>query len=178
MTSNLSYKHAKHALESIDQLGLETSAEFNLLCNCLPALASAIKQGKDISPKTLRAFLDGLGKKSQEVSQAFGPLAIVKPVLPGGSLAGKDFVVTAGELAAQEDKKNLGEQAYDFYKMKRNWHLMPTDPSIKVVIFCGAQFESGSDRSVRYLFRSGVEWCKDSCWLSNLFYGDCGAAVG
>lgn len=53
----------------------------------------------------------------------FGPLQFVKPVAKGEVLVGTDFIADSKELAKNDGKQTLGQEAYDFYKKKSRRHF-------------------------------------------------------
>jgi len=67
-TMQLELEHGEHALRTIRQLGLESLTQFNLLCQCMSPVATAIKDGRITSQGDLKKFLEGL-KKPVEVAQ-------------------------------------------------------------------------------------------------------------
>ncbi len=104
-------------------------------------------------------------------------LDFVKPVPAGTTLTGHEFVAEAKKLAMEKGQQTLGQADYDFYKKRENWHLLPADKSVVVVVFCDAQFGSGDDRRVRCLYRFGALWREVGLWLGLDFDGGCVAAV-
>lgn len=112
-------------------------------------------------------------------ASAFGPLQTIPTVsrAKASVLVGTDFVADSKKLAKKDGKQTLGQEAYDFYKKKENWHLLPDDPEVQVVVFCDAQFESGSSQCVRYLYRDGARWLESYDWLGDEFSDGCVAAV-
>lgn len=106
------------------------------------------------------------------------PLDFVKPVSTGETLIGHSFVAKSRELAKEEGKETLGEAEYEFYRKPENWHLLPTDRNITMVVFCEAQFYSVSyGDHVRCLSRHGAGWRGHYYCLAYVFSDNCVAAV-
>ena len=117
-------------------------------------------------------------KNGGDLPRAFGRLETIAPVKKGEVVSWKDFLARSKELAQNAGKKVLGQEAYDFYKKRENWHLMPSaDSGINVVFFVEAQFDSGGLLRVRCLCRDGSEWGEGCKWLSYEFFDDSFAAI-
>jgi hypothetical protein len=100
-------------------------------------------------------------------------MKFVCPIPVGGSLTGFTLRNVARQLANDGAQITLGHDGYQFYRNPENWHLLPTNLEIKIILFCDACFEIRRFTFAHYLFRSSAGWsegefgCMGSPFYSN-----------
>jgi hypothetical protein len=169
ITMKLEIEHAIHVLTTLKNLGLKSLEQFNLLCQCLSPLAKAIMIGRVKSLEELKKLL-----------KVFDPLQIVEPVQAGMEMSVDEFITQSSVLATIGGKQIIGDKAYDFYKNEENWWLLPDNPGVQHIIFCGSQYKLLGDDGlqVRILSRFNHGWRENnSHWLKGRLSDCCVAAV-
>lgn len=114
-----------------------------------------------------------LRKEPTWTGRVFGKLETVAPVksVSEGFDNGVEYLAQAEKLAKYAGKRVGDRKDYDFYRMKRNWHLMPPrESNIRVVIFPEPQFMYDSlTPSFRALQRNGDEWFENAHFVERFF---------
>ena len=167
-------------------------------------LGKAVKIIVTVRPEWLGALCDLLeklnGKKAEEwyvrlkrilrKEESQGNFEALQTIHPFSfdqteeRIIGTDFVARAMWHASDSGFEDLGDNAYNFYKKPENHHLMPTDPTVKVVVFTRALFfhsahpwGGSTGRAVRCLEKNGEVWVEGIRYISDWFGRECYSAV-
>lgn len=168
MKPELDWDHARHALTTIEDLGLQSLEQFNLLCQCLSPLGTAIKKGHINSPKNLRRRLYPL----QTVS-----LAEIGGEKKKGEMTILELSRCVNGFASTTGNTLLDKEDILFYQQEENWYLMPTKPNIKVVLFSIYQWGTSVDWRMGCLIRNGMGWRRDDKFFRRKVSSECVIAI-